>query len=70
MTPGTHGHNLYLKVGDMKQVLEKKRPDGSTLVIHEALVGDSTGCILLTLRNGESFNATLLHLYVTLNEVH
>eukprot|EP00456_Euglypha_rotunda_P016599 TRINITY_DN1551_c0_g1_i6.p1 TRINITY_DN1551_c0_g1~~TRINITY_DN1551_c0_g1_i6.p1 ORF type:complete len:154 (+),score=17.77 TRINITY_DN1551_c0_g1_i6:1-462(+) len=51
LEPGTRGHNLILKVGDVKTVLERKRPDGSTLAIAEALVGDSTASVLLTARN-------------------
>jgi len=51
LEPGTRGHNLILKVGDVKTVLERKRPDQSTLSIAEATVGDATASILLTARN-------------------
>jgi len=51
LEPGTRGHNLILKVGDVKSVLERKRPDQSTLSISEATVGDATASILLTARN-------------------
>jgi len=51
LEPGTRGHNLILKVGDVKTVLERKRPDLSTLSIAEATVGDATASILLTARN-------------------
>jgi len=51
LEPGTRGHNLIVKVGDVKTVLERKRPDQSTLSIAEATVGDATASILLTARN-------------------
>jgi len=51
LEPGTRGHNILVKVGDVKTVLERKRPDQSTLSIAEATVGDATSSILLTARN-------------------
>jgi len=51
LEPGTRGHNILVKVGDVKTVLERKRPDQSTLSIAEATVGDATASILLTARN-------------------
>jgi len=42
-----------VKVGDVKTVLERKRPDQSNLHIAEATVGDGTGAILLTARNDQ-----------------
>jgi len=51
LKPGTKGHNLHLKVAEVNTVLERKRADGSVMKIAEALVGDSSGCILLTVRN-------------------
>jgi len=51
LEPETHGHNLHVKVIEVKPVLEKTRLDGSKVSIAEAKVGDSTGCILLTCKN-------------------
>ena len=42
-----------MKVVELKVILERTNMDGSTLRIGEALVGDETGTILLTCRNGE-----------------
>jgi len=49
--PEQKGVNVHAKVVEVKQVLEKTRIDGSRLIIAEALIGDSTGVITLTLRN-------------------
>jgi len=49
--PEQKGVNVHAKVVEVKQVLEKTRIDGSRLLIAEALIGDSTGVITLTLRN-------------------
>ncbi len=56
LKPGTHGHNLVLKVVNSHVVEEKTRTDGSKIKIAECLVGDSTGCIILTARNGTSLS--------------
>jgi len=53
LEPGSRGLNVILKVGDVKTVLERKRPDQSNLHIAEAVVGDATGAILLTARNDQ-----------------
>lgn len=52
LEPATHGHNLHVKVLKVDVVFDKPRPDGSRFIINEALVADSTGSILLTMRNG------------------
>eukprot|EP01006_Ploeotia_vitrea_P035833 TRINITY_DN65940_c10_g5_i1.p1 TRINITY_DN65940_c10_g5~~TRINITY_DN65940_c10_g5_i1.p1 ORF type:complete len:176 (+),score=95.44 TRINITY_DN65940_c10_g5_i1:71-529(+) len=49
--PGSHGHNVTVLVDSVNVVMERKRHDATMLTIAEALVGDETGCILLTLRN-------------------
>eukprot|EP01115_Flamella_aegyptia_P005926 TRINITY_DN24923_c0_g1_i1.p1 TRINITY_DN24923_c0_g1~~TRINITY_DN24923_c0_g1_i1.p1 ORF type:complete len:138 (+),score=25.16 TRINITY_DN24923_c0_g1_i1:83-496(+) len=51
LKPGTHGHNLTLKVVSSTVVVEKTRTDNSKIKIAECLVGDNTGCIVLTARN-------------------
>jgi len=51
LKPGTHGHNLVLKVVSCNVVVEKTRTDGTKIKIAEALVGDGTGCMTLTARN-------------------
>jgi replication factor A1 len=51
LKPGTSGHNLILKVVSSNLVVEKTRSDGTKLRIAECLVGDQTGCIILTARN-------------------
>jgi replication factor A1 len=57
LKPGTHGHNLYLKVASCNVVVEKTRTDNTKIRIAECLVGDKTGSIILTARNGIfSFN--------------
>ncbi len=53
LRPGTHGHNLQVKVVSSNVVLEKTRTDGSKIKISECLVGDGTGSIVLTARNGK-----------------
>jgi len=51
LRPGTHGHNLILKVVTCNVVVEKTRTDGTKIRIAEAVVGDHTGVITLTARN-------------------
>eukprot|EP01119_Soliformovum_irregulare_P009951 TRINITY_DN23_c1_g1_i1.p1 TRINITY_DN23_c1_g1~~TRINITY_DN23_c1_g1_i1.p1 ORF type:complete len:134 (-),score=14.67 TRINITY_DN23_c1_g1_i1:45-446(-) len=51
LRPGTHGHNLVLKVVSSSVVVEKTRTDGTKIRIAECFVGDSTGVIIMTARN-------------------
>lgn len=53
LRPGTAGHNLVLKVINVKVVLQKGRPDAQVrqMRIAECLVGDDTGIIVFTARN-------------------
>ncbi|GLJ48145.1 hypothetical protein SUGI_1016660 [Cryptomeria japonica] len=53
LRPGTTGHNLVLKVINVKVVLQKGRPDAQVrqMRIAECLVGDDTGIIVFTARN-------------------
>eukprot|EP01115_Flamella_aegyptia_P007100 TRINITY_DN2958_c0_g1_i1.p1 TRINITY_DN2958_c0_g1~~TRINITY_DN2958_c0_g1_i1.p1 ORF type:complete len:132 (+),score=25.57 TRINITY_DN2958_c0_g1_i1:188-583(+) len=53
LEPGTKGHNLKLKVLNCDIVVEKKRVNGSTVRIAEGLVGDETGCIIVTAKNDQ-----------------
>ncbi len=52
LKPGTHGHNLKVKVVSSNIVLEKTRSDNTKTRIAECLIGDSTGSVILTARNG------------------
>jgi len=53
LKPSSSGHNLILKVVSCNVVVDKSRPDGTKLRIAEAVVGDSTGTIILTARNSQ-----------------
>ncbi|KAL5203522.1 hypothetical protein ABZP36_014474 [Zizania latifolia] len=54
LRPGTHGHNLLLKVVDTKMVLQRGGgPQGRHMRIAECLVGDETGIIVFTARNDQ-----------------
>jgi hypothetical protein len=55
LSPGTHGHNIIAKVLASKIVVEKTRPDGSKIRIAECVIGDPSGCITFTARNGRVF---------------
>jgi len=52
LKPMTSGHNLVLKVVSSKVVLEKNRDKKE--VISEAVVGDETGTIILTVKNEQN----------------
>eukprot|EP01114_Cavostelium_apophysatum_P002060 TRINITY_DN1179_c0_g1_i1.p2 TRINITY_DN1179_c0_g1~~TRINITY_DN1179_c0_g1_i1.p2 ORF type:complete len:145 (+),score=38.41 TRINITY_DN1179_c0_g1_i1:28-435(+) len=51
LKPGTHGHNLKVKVVKSAAIVEKTRTDGTKIRIAECTVGDETGCVVLTARN-------------------
>lgn len=53
LRPGTTGHNLVVKVVSCKVVVNRTRPDGSSVRIAECTVGDETGTITLTARNAQ-----------------
>jgi replication factor A1 len=53
MAPGTHGHNIIVRVLEKNIALERNTSGGQSLHIEECLVGDKTGCMLLTAKNGE-----------------
>ena len=51
LRPGTTGLNLVVKVLDAKEVMNKKRPDGSSVRIVECTVGDASGVIRFSAKN-------------------
>ena len=51
LRPGTTGLNVVVKVLDAKEVMNKKRPDGSSVRIVECTVGDGSGVILFSAKN-------------------
>jgi replication factor A1 len=52
MAPGTHGHNIIVRVLEKNIALERKAGNGPALRIEECLVADKSGCMLLTAKNG------------------
>jgi hypothetical protein len=54
MAPETHGHNIIVRVLEKNVALERKAASGPALRIEECLVGDKSGCMLLTAKNGKS----------------
>lgn len=53
LEPQSVGFNLKVKVADIKLIRNRTNLDGTKLRIAEALVGDSTGCVYLSLRNDQ-----------------
>lgn len=53
LSPASVGFNLHAKVGGIKPIMSRLNLDKSRLRISEALVGDETGCVLLSLRNDQ-----------------
>ena len=51
LRPGTTGLNVVVNVLDAKEVMNKKRPDGSSVRIVECTVGDASGVILFSAKN-------------------
>jgi len=51
LEPGGKGVNAYVKVVSVKVVLDRQKIDDTKEVIAEAVVGDSTGSILLTAKD-------------------
>lgn len=62
MDPEPKPLNLKLKVHLVRVILDKTKIDGSRLRVAEAIVGDATGCIIATLRNGPFRDLFLWHL--------
>ena len=53
LSPASVGVNFHCKVSKIKTVINRLNLDGSRLRISEALIGDETGLILLSLRNDQ-----------------
>jgi len=52
LRPGTHGHNLHVKVVKSQIVVDRPRgPKGQPLKVAECIVGDESGTIVFTARN-------------------
>ena len=51
LRPGTTGLNVVVEVLDAKEVMNKKRPDGSSVRIVECTVGDASGVLLFSAKN-------------------
>ena len=54
LRPGLGSLNLVVKILETKEVLNKKRADGSSTTIVECVVGDSTGTVVFTARNKQT----------------
>lgn len=64
LRPSLRGINLKVKCGEKREEREvTSRKTGETLRVTEALVGDNTGCVLLTLWNDDIDKAQEDHLY-------
>lgn len=53
MAPGTHDHNVVVKILEKKTVVDKTSKDGRKLLEELVLVGDNTGCINFSARDGK-----------------
>ena len=64
LRPGLRSINIKVKCGSKAEEREViSRKTGETLRVTEALVGDATGCILLTLWNDDIDKAQTDHVY-------
>ena len=54
LSPASVGFNLIVKVGKIEPIMNRLNLDGTRLRISEAVIGDKTACIILSLRNGKS----------------
>lgn len=59
LSPASVGFNLIVKVGKIKPIMNRLNLDGTSLKISEAIIGDATGCIILSLRNGMDLRYSL-----------
>eukprot|EP00485_Elphidium_margaritaceum_P004749 CAMPEP_0202684858 /NCGR_PEP_ID=MMETSP1385-20130828/456_1 /ASSEMBLY_ACC=CAM_ASM_000861 /TAXON_ID=933848 /ORGANISM="Elphidium margaritaceum" /LENGTH=195 /DNA_ID=CAMNT_0049339071 /DNA_START=61 /DNA_END=648 /DNA_ORIENTATION=+ len=53
LSPASVGFNLIVKVGNITPIMNRLNLDGTRLQISEAIIGDSTACIILSLRNDQ-----------------
>lgn len=53
LSPASVGFNLIVKVGKIKPIMNRLNLDGTRLRISEAVIGDKTACIILSLRNDQ-----------------
>eukprot|EP00484_Ammonia_sp_Unknown_P019508 CAMPEP_0197042070 /NCGR_PEP_ID=MMETSP1384-20130603/18522_1 /TAXON_ID=29189 /ORGANISM="Ammonia sp." /LENGTH=181 /DNA_ID=CAMNT_0042473109 /DNA_START=107 /DNA_END=653 /DNA_ORIENTATION=- len=53
LSPASVGFNLIVKVGPIKPIMNRLNLDGTRLRISEALIGDATASIILSLRNDQ-----------------
>eukprot|EP01083_Nonionella_stella_P181610 651131_1 len=53
LSPASVGFNLIVKVGPIKPIMNRLNLDGTRLRISEAIIGDKTACIILSLRNDQ-----------------
>ncbi len=68
LKPGLRSINLKIKCGTIEDVRDiVSRKTGENLRVTEALVGDGTGCILLTLWNDDIDKIETDHLYQMTN---
>merc|ERR1719317_1029882 len=53
LSPASVGFNLIVKVGKIQPIMNRLNLDGNRLRISEAVIGDATACIILSLRNDQ-----------------
>jgi hypothetical protein len=60
LKPDTFGHNIRVQVVEVKLIVERKQVENNKLLVAEALVGDTTGSILFTCKNGRCLVCPLI----------
>jgi replication factor A1 len=53
LDPNERGANVVADVINVEVVCANKRPDGTSVRVAEVLIGDETGCVVLTARNDQ-----------------
>jgi len=53
LSPASVGFNLVVKVAKIKTIMNRLNLDGNRLRISEAIIGDATACVILSLRNDQ-----------------
>merc|ERR1719237_1615492 len=53
LSPAAVCFNLIVKVNKIKPIMNRLNLDGTRLRISEAIIGDKTACIILSLRNDQ-----------------